>query len=106
MYILNNGGDYDSYMRCKIRQYPNMPCRLSEFIINGIKADQDEFGDTADTQEDIAENRFCCGRKEFIPNYSRAESCKEKYGIDDEELEAICNKLEEVLFIGTCNKCK
>lgn len=83
-----------------------MPCRLSEFIINGQPADQDEFGDTVDTQPDETENSFCCGRKEFISNYSRAESCKQKYEIDDEELEAICNKLEEVLFIGECNKCK
>ena len=89
-----------------IQLYSGLPCELEVFTINGIDAYYQDFGKTYDSKREYAEE-YCCGCMMF-------ESCKDreqkkttmaKYSLSWEEYDEICELLEEVLYVGYCNRC-
>ena len=76
-------------------------CDLEEFKINGIRADEDDFG----SKKDLAPRPDCsCGNLQFIPDPPTQEVLNQ-YKITVEEYEEICNQLKKVLSIGYCGLC-
>ena len=51
-------------MEVKIKPYNALPCALKTFFINGIRADQDDFGMGQDEKREIADEH-CCGYWRF-----------------------------------------
>ena len=78
-------------------------CAADEFIINGIDADSDDFGEQGDESSYTAEE-YCCGDMKFTRNDSTPEVLA-KYKINQEEYDAICDKLTEGLSFGACGLC-
>lgn len=76
-------------------------CDLEEFEINGIRADEDDFG----AKKDLAPRPdCCCGNLQFIPDPPTKEVLNQ-YKITVEEYEEICNQLKKALSIGCCDLC-
>lgn len=78
-------------------------CSLETFIINGIQASYEDFGDKEDQAPDKAEE-YGCGDMEFIPKLP-TQSVLDKYHINVDEYKEICNQLEEKLSFGYCGWC-
>ncbi len=78
-------------------------CECSEFIINGVKADNSDFGDKSDENPDEAED-YGCGDMRFTSNASTPEIL-EKYKITQKEYDKICDELKEGLSFGSCGWC-
>ena len=78
-------------------------CSASNFIINGVNADTDDFGEQYDRDSENAED-YACGDMQF----TRVEPTKEileKYHITENEYSEICDKLESGLSFGSCGWC-
>lgn len=82
--------------------YNAFPCALKEFSVNGIKAQECDFGRMEDTNKAEAEP---CGGMEFIPDEEPKEKVLEKYNISIEEWKEVCEYLENVLHVGKCSWC-
>lgn len=78
-------------------------CATSTFIINGIDADESDFGSQGDEGSDYAEE-YGCGNMVFSRKDSTPEVLK-KYGITGPEYELIAGQLEAGLSFGTCGWC-
>lgn len=78
-------------------------CALSEFTINGIPADYDDFGDKYDTDRINAPD-YGCGNMRFIPQRP-TEKVLTKYKITSSEYDEICDELESALSFGYCGWC-
>jgi hypothetical protein len=78
-------------------------CATSEFVINGIDANSDDFGWQGDVNPENAED-YCCANMRFIPRQETKEILR-KYSIDKEEYDEICEKLEDGLSFGSCGWC-
>lgn len=89
-------------MKLIIKSY-NSLCALSEFKINGIEADEKDFGKHEDINPNIAED-YGCGNMKFIPIPATVGVLK-KYGIDSKEYENVCKALDKHLSFGNCNWC-
>jgi hypothetical protein len=79
-------------------------CNVKEFVINGIKADYEDFITLYDHDRENAPNYGCgdmiCDIKDI-----NSKVCK-KYGINtDSEYNDIANDLCEKLSIGYCEYC-
>lgn len=83
--------------------YHALPCSCETFIINGKRADVDDFGSTVDMDSEHAE-QYACGDRQFVPQMPTDEVL-EKYGINLKEYAEICNKLQCALAVGTCGWC-
>jgi len=79
-------------------------CSLSEFVINGIKADQDDFGEQGDASPETADE-YCCGDMQFTDKAS-SPAVLEKYRITEEEYRQVCEKLTGLLSFGRCGWCE
>ena len=89
-----------------MKSYDALPCRLMEFTINGIKADQNDFGEETDLGWGEREPEpYACGNMQFESYPTPPEGVLEKYGINLEEYHEICEKLENQLFVGECGWC-
>lgn len=77
-------------------------CALEKFEINGIKADDSDFGDTEDIDEDNAEE-YGCGDMQFIPKPPTQEVL-DKYKINKADYNKICEELDCLSF-GECGWC-
>lgn len=88
-------------MKLKIEVYSCL-CELSEFEINDIKANYEDFGDKYDTEPDLAE-AYCCYNMQFIPKPATQEIL-DKYKINVDEYTQICEKLDCLSF-GECGWC-
>lgn len=78
-------------------------CYASTFIINGINADTNDFGEQYDASPDEAEP-YGCGNMTFYPRRAAPEILN-KYNITLEEYNEICGKLEDGLSFGSCGWC-
>lgn len=78
-------------------------CGTETFRINGIKADETEFGEKYDDDPYNAPD-YGCGNMKFHP-YDPVSSVMEKYGINETEWYEICDKLDEELSFGRCGWC-
>lgn len=90
-------------MELKIKTYHALPCRTEVFIINGMNAEQDDFGDTYDHDAENAEEYECADM-----HFDRKPPTKEvldKYNITEKEYDTICNELECKLCVGGCGWC-
>ena len=89
-----------------IQPFSALPCELEIFTINGINANQRDFGKTYDAEKDNAEN-YCCGCMMFERCKDRVDkkTTMEKYSLSWEEYDEICELLEEVLYVGYCSWC-
>lgn len=76
-------------------------CHTETFLINGVKADEDDFGEIID-REPIYD--YGCGDSHFTPMPSKPEVL-EKYKINADEYKQICDELEEKLSFGSCGWC-
>lgn len=78
-------------------------CYLKFFEINGITANEYDFGHHEDIAPEEAEP-YCCGNMQFLPSEGRKEIF-EKYGITEEEYNQICKELDCLSF-GCCGWCE
>lgn len=78
-------------------------CRMSSFVVNGIRADAYDFGDSYDDDPENAVD--CgCGYRVFKGFPPRKEVLK-KYNISEKEYSEIVDKLESGLSFGNCGLC-
>lgn len=89
---------------CSILIEPNsiMPCILYMFKINDINAEIEDFGVTMDIDND--DNELGCTNHSFIKK-DIDEYILNKYQINIDEYDEICNELARNLNIGTCGAC-
>lgn len=78
-------------------------CATSEFVINGIDADSNDFGYQGDSDRENADD-YACGNMRFEPK-APDESVLQKYSIDELEYWTIANKLADSLSFGNCGWC-
>lgn len=90
-------------MELNIKPFHALPCRTEVFIINGMNADQDDFGDTYDHDAESAEP-YACADMHFDTNPPTKEVL-DRYNITEEEYYNICNELEDKLYVGSCGWC-
>ena len=91
-------------MNIEIETYSALPCSTKTFRINGIDADEDDFGSMEDTDIENAPE-YGCGCKEFIPHDDRISEAMERYGITADEFYEIQSALESALYVGSCGWC-
>lgn len=91
--------------RCKeiIIEPCNCVCNLKRFIIKGINADIDDFGEQYDCEEENMEDHGC-GNMIFKPK-KYSDEILNKYSISIDEYNKICEKLKMCLSFGKCNLC-
>jgi hypothetical protein len=89
-------------MELKLKIYGCL-CATSEFLVNGISADSDDFGDQGDESYEYAED-YACGDMRFTGKQATTEIL-EKYKINNEEYNEIVSQLEEGLSFGSCGWC-
>lgn len=87
-----------------------LPCHLAKFVINGIEADADDFGETKDLSRGNSPD-YGCGNMRFVANdFDSIPRCKRdeilcKYNISKCDYEGICELLERKLDVGHCEAC-
>ena len=79
-------------------------CSLEIFTINGIKADERDFGEQYDADPDNADE-YACANMKFFPKLPTSEVLK-KYNITVDEYKEICEKLDKELSFGECGWCQ
>jgi hypothetical protein len=77
-------------------------CSLKVFVINGVDADEKDFGDKYDADPDNADG-YCCGDMRFFPKPA-TQDVLDKYSINVIEYNEICEKLDCLSF-GSCGWC-
>jgi len=90
-------------------------CSTSDFIINNIEADSEDFGEQYDTEiypEDFFIEEYeldafdyCCKNMLFEP-IPAGIGILEKYKITINEYNEICEKLKKGLSLGFCCHCE
>jgi hypothetical protein len=78
-----------------------MPCSLSSFVVNGIDADQDDFGDI---EQDPQEEQYTCDNRRFVSKLP-TQIVLDKYKIDLPDYSEICDELKSTLYVGHCGMC-
>ena len=91
-------------MELVIETYSALPCELKVFTINGITANQYDFGTNKDRMPSIAEP-YGCGCRTFEADRHRAAACMQRYNITIDEFNKICDELEDKLYVGSCGWC-
>ncbi len=76
-------------------------CETEAFEINGVDATYDDFGEKRDHR---STDDYGCGNMQFTRNDSTPEIL-EKYSINEEDYQEICDKLTEGLSFGKCGWC-
>lgn len=86
--------------------YDALPCALKTFTINGIDATINDFGEGYDHSPEIAEP-YCCGCHRFdrIKSSEEIKKAMEKYNLTESEFNEICDRLETILYVGSCGWC-
>lgn len=84
-------------------EFGNALCYTPTFIVNGIDADEDDFGEKYDRDTEKAED-YGCGDMQFTGIEVTPETLN-KYNITKEDYSEIVNKLEEGLSFGCCGGC-
>ena len=90
-------------MKLECKAY-NSLCKLEVFTINGIEADENDFGEHYDVGWYSAEN-YCCTNMKFFSQLPTTEVLN-KYNITVDEYKEICEKLDKELSFGACSWCR
>lgn len=77
-----------------------LPCAVDKFRINGIRANEEDFGEV--NLENVG--RYTCRISGFTPGKVK-QKILDKYGITIDEFYEICSKLDEVFEYRTCSYC-
>ena len=86
------------------KPYECLPCRLKEFSINGIEAEQDDFGRERDIYDGDNPTPYCCDNMQFIPKEA-TQDVLDKYGITKDDYDLVCRDLLDLFNIGPCGWC-
>lgn len=78
-------------------------CSLSNFRINDIEADYNDFGEKYDHNPEDAED-YACGNMQF-DSKNPTQEILDKYKISVDEYNEICSQLEDKLSFGSCGWC-
>ena len=78
-------------------------CGLKSMTINGIEADESDFGYTTDLDPSEAP-KYGCGNRQFVEEPA-TEAVLAKYGISLDDYDAIVEELKEALAFGRCQLC-
>lgn len=89
-------------MELKLEIYGSL-CSTSIFTINGLAANEFEFGKSYDANPDEAEE-YGCGNRKF-KRIASTEKVLTKYNISEEEYIKIAEQLEDKLSFGNCGWC-
>ncbi len=79
-------------------------CYCPLFRINGIDAEERDFGSGSDESPDTAED-YCCGNRVFRGMPSTPELLS-KYKITEAEYKEVVSQLEKGLSFGRCGWCQ
>jgi len=77
---------------------------MERFVINGIHADESDFGEKYDRDSENAVD-YGCGDMQFTRVDAKPEVLA-KYGIDEKEYSEVCDVLESDLSFGCCGWCE
>jgi hypothetical protein len=77
-------------------------CSMEKFIINGINADELDFGRKLCDSENVEE--YACEDMQFIRIDAKPEVLV-KYKINEKEYSKVCDVLESKLSFGSCGLC-
>ena len=88
-------------MDVKIETCDTFPCWANVFTINGVDADELDFGNSETYGEHL--NWECCN--DFTPYEVPQENVLEKYQINKDEYNEICEKLKDKLCVRSCGWC-
>lgn len=89
-------------MKLKLRIYTHL-CSTKTFEVNGIRAHSADFGEQHDTNPADAEP-YGCFNMQFFPKIHTNEILQ-KYSINIDEYNTICEELKEELSFGKCRRC-
>lgn len=89
-------------MKLECKAYKGM-CKLAFFTINGIEADEADFGSHYDRMPKTG-NSCACKDMKFIPKNPTVKVL-EKYTLSINEYEQVCDKLDKELSFGACCFC-
>jgi hypothetical protein len=78
-------------------------CAMKVFKINGVDADNDDFGNKEDVSRETAEDYAGCDMRFTMKDAT--DEVLNKYGITKSEYETVGEKLEELLSFGCCGYC-
>ena len=78
-------------------------CYVPTFVINGVNADTDDFGEKYDRSPETAED-YACGDMQFT-SIPPSPKVLEKYHITEAEYSVIAGQLESGLSFGCCGLC-
>ena len=78
-------------------------CYTFTFIINGVSADEDDFGEKYDRDSENAED-YGCGDMQFT-RIAYTVDVLDKYTIDKAQYDEVCERLEQGLSFGSCGWC-
>lgn len=87
-------------MKYTIEPYHALPCALETFIINGVNATVEDFGEV-ELSGNCMESE-CCST--FVAAPPKPEVL-EKYYITEDEYLSIRERLEEELYVRQCGWC-
>lgn len=90
--------------RVVIESFGSLPCAAEVFTIDGKDAWDGDFGHSED-MDPMAAPDYGCGLSEFIPETRPADGVLEKYQIDVDTYNEICELLREELHVGCCAWC-
>jgi len=77
-------------------------CSTEVFIINGVDADYDDFGEKYDRGSDAED--YACADMQFTGRDSTSEILA-KYSINQSEYDEVVSELSEKLSFGSCGWC-
>ena len=83
--------------------YDALPCRCQTFTINGIVADENDFGSVCDCDGSLAEP-YGCGDMQFTMK-NPTNAILTKYHITLPQYGEVCDELKAKLAVGTCGWC-
>jgi len=86
-----------------IKPYHALPCSLETFTINGMDADESDFGDGCDRGSENAED-YACGDWTFESRMP-SQQILDKYKISLQEYSEIADQLVTELCVGSCGWC-
>lgn len=78
-------------------------CELQTFVINGVNADYEDFGEKYDDGPANAED-YACGDMTFYPKPA-TDVTLSKYKISADEYNTITEELRDKLSFGNCGWC-
>lgn len=84
-------------------EFASSYCCTTNFMINGVSGEPDDFGEKYDRDSDSA-MAHGCGDMEFT-RVAPTPEVLEKYSINEKQYQEVCEKLEEGLSFGDCGLC-